>query len=1294
MNATVPSTMSPVAVTLIDQERQLLRDLKAACQERARAEAALVNVFNNRVAQTTTAWETAQKRIAEEYDREVAAAHAALSEHLDRLKAEIAAEDESLKLAFAEAKEKIETDFQTEKRTTLQAYKDARWSTRMVYDANKASAKQAHLEATTRTHSAMMRFQHLIQEAQAYLRECRLPTRYTDVTLTLPISDEPAPPDPLHMLDQYVKLAEEQMVRLKELALPKMLRGWWLMVALAVGAMLLVVGVGLVTRDLAFAAVVGGGSALVIGLGIWLGLRETAKAMAYRICANLTEAVADGKMLKDACLQQAERLYKRQVAGFQKERQKELDQAAAQYEPKLAELKKRRVQELRRVTNQYQPQLAALQARFDFEKHAIETNHEERLQLAKARHDRDLAQARREFEAAKEDIMRSQREAFQEMAAAWRQALHRARTVAEAINDEGRRLFPSWADLAERPGPTDIPRVLRIGELEVKIHSLPAGVPVDSGLKAESAFTLRLPALVPFPTPGHLLLRAGHAGGKSEAVKLLRTVTLRYLTALPPGKVKLTIIDPVGLGDNFAALMHLADFDESLVAHRIWTEPAHIEQRLADLTAHMESIIQKYLRNQYATIEAYNAEAGEVAEPFRLLVIAGFPVNFTADAARRLVSTITSGARCGVVSLIAMDTQQELPDGFQLGDIEPFCVNLEWPESCPVWHDPDFCDLPLLLDPPPTQEQETAIIRRVGAAAMDAKRVEVPFEFIAPRTEDWWKGDSARQLLVPLGRVGATRRQALHLGLGTAQHALIAGKTGSGKSTLLHVLITNLALHYAPDQVELYLIDFKKGVEFKTYATHALPHVRVVAVESEREFGLSVLHRLDQELKRRGDLFRSVGAQDLAAAREAAPRVHLPRVLLIVDEFQEFFTEDDRLSQEAGLILDRLVRQGRAFGMHVILGSQTIGGAYTLTRSTIDQMAVRIALPCSEADGHLILSEGNSAARLLSRPGDAIYNDMSGLVEGNHPFQVAWLPEERRETLLAEIRQRLASRDGAHPGEPIVFEGNAPADLGKNHLLRELWTQPPAAPPKEAWAWLGEPIAIKEPTAALFRRQSGRHLLVIGQDEMQAQGVLAAALLSLRGSYTPETGRFFFVTVAPDSEETKPLVHIVQRLKVAIVPGREVPQLMRELTDELTTRQQAPEEHRPPVFLFLHGLHRLRDLRRAEDDYGFNKEAATPPQQLSLLIREGPSLGLHVLATVDSLGGLLRVLERSALREIDMRVLFQMSSGDSSNLIDTPAASKLGLHRALFSSEDQGKLEKFRPYALPSETVLAALGIP
>src|SRR6185295_17720 len=270
------------------------------------------------------------------------------------------------------------------------------------------------------------------------------------------------------------------------------------------------------------------------------------------------------------------------------------------------------------------------------------------------------------------------------------------------------------------------------------------------------------------------------------------------------------------------------------------------------------------------------------------------------------------------------------------------------------------------------------------------------FAMIAPQNGELWSLDTAEEIRVPLGRAGAKKLQYLSLGQGTTQHALIAGRTGSGKSTLLHVLITNLALWYSPDEVEMYLVDFKKGVEFKTYATHHLPHARVIAVESEREFGLSVLKKLDGELTRRGALFRDAGAQDLAGYRKDGKI--MPRVLLIVDEFQEFFVEDDKIGQESSLLLDRLVRQGRAFGMHVVLGSQTLGGAYSIARATIGQMAVRIALQCSESDSYLIMSEDNAAPRLLSRPGEAIYNDASGLIEGNSPFQIVWLSDEERET--------------------------------------------------------------------------------------------------------------------------------------------------------------------------------------------------------------------------------------------------------------------------------------------------------
>ena len=121
--------------------------------------------------------------------------------------------------------------------------------------------------------------------------------------------------------------------------------------------------------------------------------------------------------------------------------------------------------------------------------------------------------------------------------------------------------------------------------------------------------------------------------------------------------------------------MHLADHDEALVNSRIWTEAEHIEQRLADLTAHMEIVLQKYLRNQFRTLAEYNLQAGEVAEPFRFLVAADFPVNFSADACRRLISLAAAGARCGIYVFVMIDTNQPLPQGVDSSDLERACLS-------------------------------------------------------------------------------------------------------------------------------------------------------------------------------------------------------------------------------------------------------------------------------------------------------------------------------------------------------------------------------------------------------------------------------------------------------------------------------------------------------------------------------------------------------------------------------------------------------------------------------------------
>ncbi|MGH7980111.1 MAG: FtsK/SpoIIIE domain-containing protein, partial [Limisphaerales bacterium] len=451
-------------------------------------------------------------------------------------------------------------------------------------------------------------------------------------------------------------------------------------------------------------------------------------------------------------------------------------------------------------------------------------------------------------------------------------------------------------------------------------------------------------------------------------------------------------------------------------------------------------------------------------------------------------------------------------------------------------------------------------------------------------------------------------------------------------------------------------------------------------------FGLSVLQRVDDELRRRGDLFRKVGAQDIAGYKRNGGAEPIPRTLLMIDEFQEFFVEEDRVSQGAAVLLDRIVRQGRAFGIHVLLGSQTLGGAYTLARATIGQMVIRIALQCNEADAYLIMDQDNPAPRLLSRPGEGIYNDAAGAIEGNSPFQAVWLPDTVRDAALKKIRDCADKSDHGYPG-PIVFEGNAPADVRDNLPLRAALEILPAAPPRPPRAWLGAPNSIKGPTEAVFLRQSGGNLLVVAQSDERSVTILVVALMSLAAQYPREAARFILLDTTPAGF---PLREFLQRAvdalphEVVMAGNAELPATMAALAEELKRRAEGAVSDAQEIFLLIQGIQNFKKLRQ-EDEFSFSSSdsANAPAATLVNLITEGPARGIHVIVTCDTYNNISRFLGRKALSEFEMRAVFQMSATDSASLIDAPNASALGLHRAIFYNEREGSLETFRPYAQP-----------
>ena len=1265
-------------------------------------------------AEVTITLESERDKAEWERQRQRKAIEQAFAERLGRLKEEhrqaVAAlqqRHESEKQALYRQRDELlgelDSKYHQARQQAEEDYKDRLWRADSLLEAAEKVAKEQWETAQRQATAGLQQVEKMWQTLDEVLQHLHLQRRDLIATLELP---PPTLEEPSVRLEKCLESAQKRIEQWQRLRYPNW-RGWRVVVIIA----LLVAGLHLPWAFLLLPPSWAIACGLVMTgsltpLLAWLWHRYVRRRLlghARWIAGELVHTERAARLLSDAANSQ----YAQEIL-HQKEKHAKRRRKADEYYPPLLQKQKELYEAQRQsLLTRFEQKVQGADAQFQAQMEELDRSHQQAWQEAEKAFAAQLAEVEAGYTSRVKAAEARCESRWNQFSQRWNTVIEQVSNTISALRHANALFFPPWSLWQNNPPPplpSRVPWGIRYGDFLVDPAHLPGGLSRDGRCPLPDTLSGCVPAFIPFPNRAVVLLRVRDEG-RTAGVWVLQNLMLRFLTGLPPGKVRFTIMDPVGLGENFAAFMHLADYDEKLINGRIWTESRDIEQRLTDLTEHVTSVIQKYLRNQFSSIEEYNQAAGEVAEPYRVLVITNFPAGFTPEAAQRLLSLATTGPACGVCVLISADTRQPMPRDFSLSALEALSLTFSWKEGQFFLKDPVLSRFPLQLESPPDVAAMTALIRRCGEASRQAGRVEVPFDFIAPPAEQVWTADASHTIAVPIGRAGATRRQVFQLGLGTAQHALVAGKTGSGKSTLLHALITNLALMYSPDEVELYLIDFKEGVEFQWYATLRLPHARVIAIESEREFGLSVLQRLDGVLRERGEQFRQAGVNEFSAFRQwlkrevtggrlPAQAARCPRVLLIIDEFQQLFVEDDKIAQEAALLLDRLVRQGRAFGIHVLLGSQTLGGAYSLPRSTLDQMAVRIALQCSEADAQLILSKDNTAARLLSRPGEAIYNDQSGQVEGNEPFQVVWISESRRVEILQQLRERAQDRWPA----PIVFAGHTHADVTINPALQRLWEQP--TPAKAPVVWLGDPVAIRPPTTVAFPSHSGAHLLLIGQNEEAARGLFTAICLSLLPQLIPEESSppLILLDGTPDDTDMADYFREFSKLFAPLrLPLRsQLASTLAELDADLQQRLNQPDASEPRKrFLLIFGIQRFRELRKTEDDFGLVRRSGpretTPAEHLANLLREGPALGIHTIIWCDSLTNLQRTFERSQLRDFAQRILFQMSPNDSSLLMDSPLAARLGRHRALLLNEESERPEKFRPYGIPEAAWLRNL---
>ncbi|MFF4556261.1 FtsK/SpoIIIE domain-containing protein [Streptomyces sp. NPDC001422] len=221
-------------------------------------------------------------------------------------------------------------------------------------------------------------------------------------------------------------------------------------------------------------------------------------------------------------------------------------------------------------------------------------------------------------------------------------------------------------------------------------------------------------------------------------------------------------------------------------------------------------------------------------------------------------------------------------------------------------------------------------------------------------------------------------------------HGLIAGTTGSGKSELLQTIVASLAVANTPENMTFVLVDYKGGSAFKDCVK--LPHTVGMVTDLDAHLVERALESLGAELKRREHILAAADAKDIEdyqdLVRRDASHASVPRLLIVIDEFASMVR--DLPDFVTGLV--NIAQRGRSLGIHLLLATQRPSGVVSpeIRANTNLRIALRVTDGGESSDvidspeaGHISKS---TPGRAYVRLGHAsLVPFQSGRVGGRRP---------------------------------------------------------------------------------------------------------------------------------------------------------------------------------------------------------------------------------------------------------------------------------------------------------------------
>jgi S-DNA-T family DNA segregation ATPase FtsK/SpoIIIE len=779
---------------------------------------------------------------------------------------------------------------------------------------------------------------------------------------------------------------------------------------------------------------------------------------------------------------------------------------------------------------------------------------------------------------------------------------------------------------------------------------------------------------------------------------------------LPYG-VQFCLLDPAKMGENFPYIKQLP-FKRPLTNE--------ISRTLEEVLEDIKRIKQNYLDNRTRRLVDVDLEI-RGNEKFEFIVASNFPKGYDRRSVELLAQIANTGSVAGKYVILQHNINAELPNGVSMDLFETLQnISSKSNHTVPLPTEKTY----MLCDRSINDETINTILDGVVKAKPKENKLEFT-DVTDINPDNWWQGDASHEIRVPIGGTGA-KKDDLELwfgesnGLQICAHGMLGAMTGAGKSNLYHAFILGLACRYSPEELQLYLIDGKQGVEFKCYPT--LPHAKVVSLNTSPDLSRSVLKELVDEMVRRNELFKRLGFDNFRDyCRSGSPEGKLPRLVLVADEYQTLF-EDDRDGLGSDLI-EKIATQGRSAGLHMLVGSQRFGASGMQNQQSIfGNIHLRIGMQMSEADVMALQEFGPNGKRLLracKEAGQVVVNDSAANDDKNRAGRVTYLSDDMRGTLINQLAEKWkVHQEASDLHHAILLDGSGQPKLSENLQLEMLYQQHDKRANEEQWVefanrpehmqglgepewypvekpacfWLGREMSIHGQARVILRRRPNENLLIVGDSNEARSGILSYLISQLPLNHAEEDFQLYFLERAIKGSPWHGIMN--NAIETCIKGGVHYHEKfdgfeenLIQIKAEFDKRKLMPEESilsQPSIYIVINEAQRASEIQKQAGRYGV-KEHGDVGEIMANLLENGSEYGIHLIISFDNVRVMNKVFERSDIELFKHKIALQMSEDDSFALIKTRHASllqrsvKVPIY-ALYANQSQNQPTKFKPY--------------